>query len=194
MRRFHKIGIALIVILAVAVAATRLEIPMNRLPTPGNIDDEKSKTEELQRELAILKKKQAKYKKQRRILKAQAGAFWPASSDKNPKVLVQNEFKKLAQNAQVTLDSMGGIQVNEASELVREVMFSIQLNTSMQEFSKLLAQMAQSSHHFYWDRCTIRPDKRKDPRNVRISGKLKTFVLTPEATRFIFEKEQVPSS
>ena len=189
MKNFRKIGLVIIGFLVVVVVAMRLDLSTEDLPLPGNIDAEREHYDELSQDLAVRKKKRAEYNKKKERLRQRADRFWPAKEN-NPKVTVQSSFQKMAREAHVTIDNMGGVQISDVSDYIRKVQFSIRLQTSMQEFSRLLAQLQESSYPLFWDRCRIRPDDPRDPKEVRISGRLKTYVLTPAATEFIYGEEQ----
>jgi hypothetical protein len=56
----------------------------------------------------------------------------------------------------------------------------------MRDISRLLAEVEEAQISFAWQSCTIRPDNIRDPREVRLNGRIEALMLSPEAAESLF--------
>ena len=179
---------ALIVgVLVVALALKYANLPTDNLPLSGNIRKLEKGLVRRRKQLRKLKAKKQDREKILTELRTQARPLWMVGGGKTAAVEVQTEFQRLARQAQVKIATVGAPRANKVLDLthVREIEFAVRITASMQEISRLLAEVECSPHKFYWSSCTMRPDNKRTPQRVVLSGKIKALVLSKEATTFL---------
>ena len=183
----HRL-LAVVVVLGMLVALKYANLPLERLPLPENIRTQERQLLKRRRQLAELQAEREKRKQAFAALQQAAEPFWQIQG-KTPAVEVPSEFAKLARQAQVKIEQVGAPRSGKVLDLnhVREVEFSVRLTASMREVSRLMAQMERDKNVFYWSRCNIRPDNKRDPKAVVLTGQIRVLVLTPEASKFLGE-------
>ena len=174
-------------LLAVAAVLGVFVLPLDRVPFPQSIQEQERQLRRLQKRLAAIEAEQSAMNQEVAKLREKAAPFWQVQGKTPPVVEVPAAFAKLAQQAQVKVQQVGAPMANKMLDLthVREVEFSVQVNGSMREIGRLLAQVEQSTQKLLWKNVTIRPDNPTSPKMVLLNGRIRALVLSPEATRFL---------
>ncbi len=174
------------VILAGVFAWECADLPIDRLPLRRNIQKLEQELEERRTELAELKAGRKARLDAITRMRRKAQPFW-LTETQNPLVQVPTEFTKLARLAQVTVQRPGDPRKTKVLDMthVSQIEFSVRATASMREISRLLAEVEQSQHKFYWGVCQIRPDNRRTPQQAVMTGRIRALVLSPEASKFI---------
>lgn len=184
----QKLEVAVAILLVVLVVVFRGNVPTDELPTAENIDSRVEECRKLQEDIAELRQRRQIYEDELAELRRQARPFWPAGN-RAPGVQVQSELEQLARQARVTIQTISGLRESKLTENVRSVELTIRMNAPMREVSMLLKELRKARHPLHWASCSIRPDNPREPKGVVLTGKIRAFVLTAEATEFIFGRQ-----
>ncbi|MEA2012511.1 MAG: GspMb/PilO family protein [Verrucomicrobiota bacterium] len=185
-------GVAIIIILAIfyliRFSGTGFDMPLD-LPSEATISAKLDKLEKLNKKLRNTKETRLKEKAKRKRLTQLTEAFWKTTGQ-IPASEIQRALEKTARKARVQMRTIGAPKVNETSENIREVELSVSINTQMKDLSRFIKEIDLARPRFFWDNCSIRPDRINDPRGVILSGKIKSYVLTKTATEFLLGKNE----
>ena len=192
LRRWQKLSgaqrlLALAFVICSVLLILKYGVSLDALPLPENIATAEARAATLREELAALRDADGARDAQFARLRGLAQPFWHTQGGK-PSVEVIREFDRLAREAQVKISHVGEPLRKTLPGLneVGVVEFRVQLSkVSMREVSRLLAKIEQSRQHFFWSTCTIRPDNRRAPKMVVLTGKIHALVLDATASRFL---------
>ncbi|MBT3377628.1 MAG: hypothetical protein HN742_14260 [Lentisphaerae bacterium] len=202
-------------ILAVLLMWNYGTMPIGDLPFPSTIREEERNLLKLKQRAAELEAERQREVQQLADLQEMATPFWQIEG-KKPKTEIKAHFTRLNMAAQRSLGSTGfylttgppALRALPESNYVSELTFSVTLKSAtMRKVSKLLEQLDNAPHRFYWSRCTInaagtrsvptRPSSRAktrvpaqvkkpaDDKTVSLTGTIKALVLSPDATHFL---------
>ncbi len=179
------LAVALVV---VAFLLARRYLPMMEIPTDGLIREETVRLESLAGDLAVQQKMNGDWYADVQRLRKKAAVFWVRKDAGVPvEQEVLDEFNDIARLASVNIQSREPrlVRIPNAAN-VQEVELRIEMRgISMKEFTRLLKEIARSKRKFYWASCKIDPDNVQKPTGIRVTGRLKAYVLTDEATRLL---------
>ena len=189
----------LAVMVIVGLLFVRQYLPMIEIPTDGRIKEEEQRLQSRLGDLAVQKKMNEDWEKELVQLRGKATMFWVRVRQGIPvEQEVLEEFNKITTRAIVNITSRESRPLkNPNSNYIQEVELKIELRSvSMREFSRLLKEISQNRRKFYWVYCTINPDNAQKPTGIRVSGRLRAYVLTDEGTRLLGSApvEQLPET
>jgi len=193
MRRFwhrmtgrQRLLLAVAGILGVFLFLRYADLPLDALPLPANIAVQEKRLLRLRKQVTRIKREEREQQAALRELRAQSSAFWQVL-DGTPTAVVPTEFRKLTMQVQVQPQTVAAPRKNRVLDMthVSEVEFGVRLTATMRTACRLLAGLDRTRPAFYWSRCKLQPDNKRDPQNVVINGRLRALVLSPEASRFL---------
>lgn len=177
----------LVVILLIAGYAYEYGIA-DMVAGQASLSSLEDKVRSLKLEQVEKKKAVAKELAKKDLVKFNSKYFWTTTS-KVQTLTISNALDKAAKRAQVKFRSTGSPRVTEVSKNIRKVQIAFSLRCSMRDASRFYHQVDNMEHAFFWDRCTIRPD-RADATQTYISGTLVTYVLMKDATKMLQDKSE----
>ena len=172
----------------VKLSGGSLDIPLD-IPSESKISSKLYELEKLNKKLRNTKETELREKEKRKRLIQLTDTFWKTTGQ-IPASEIQRTLEKTARKARVQMRTIGAPKTNEISENIREVELSVSINTQMKDLSRFIKEIDLIRPRFFWDNCSIRPDRINDPRGVILSGKIKSYVLTKTATEFLLGKNE----
>ncbi len=186
----HIVMGAVLVVLAVMVA--RQYLGMIRLPTMSRIEEETKSLQSRKMDLKVLEKQVTDWESELADMQTRAIPFWAVGARGGAiEQEVIKEINGMARAAKVTLSKVD-TQRNKIAQYtgIQEVEIRLELKgTTMQEVARFLAEVDRSKRILYWSYCKIAPDNPRTPKGVNLSGRLKAYAMTQEASEFILGKQ-----
>lgn len=178
----QKFLLLVMVLVGIFFSRQYLRVALEKLPTDAALEREKQLLESRKKDLAVVQKRLETQGETIDRLRDQAAIFWRVPR-KQCKQDVMAAFSKIARNAQVQRHRVDKPKENKVLNLenVYEVEFSVQVDATMREVTRLLAEIERSKERFFWSECTIRPDNTRAPKKVRLTGKVRALVLSDDA-------------
>ena len=178
----------LIVMVIVCLLFVRQYLPMIEIPTDGHIKEMEQRLQSKLNDLEVQKKMNEDFEKELVRLRGKSDMFWVRVRQGIPvEMEVLEEFNNVTRMANVNIkDRKQRLVKNQNSNYIQEVEIDIVLSgVPMREFSRLLKEINQNRRKFYWVSCSISPVNQQKPTGINVTGKLKAYVLTDEATRLL---------
>ncbi len=172
----------------VSLLVLRQYMPMVELPTDSRIEDEMARLKSLRGDLAVTQKMNSDWQKEVAELRGKSGLFWVRKRPTLPvEQEVLEEFNNIARLASVNIQSREARLVkNNNANYIQEVELRMDMRSvSMREVTRLMKELDEAKREFRWASCKIDPDNVQKPTGVKLSGRLRAFVLTEEATRIL---------
>lgn len=173
-------------LVVLAILLLRQYLPMIQLPTNGRIQEETQRLQSRMDDLAVQKKMNSDWELELDRLRKKAAIFWVRTKTSMPvEQEVLEEFNNVARLASVNIQSKEPRLVKVPnSNFVQEVEIRLDMRSvSMKEFTRLLREIERNRRKFYWASCKIDPDNVQKPTGIRVSGRLKAYVLTEDCDR-----------
>lgn len=190
--------IVLIGLMAVLVILLfRQYMPMVELPTNGLIEDELVRLKSLRNDLAVEKKMNIDWQQEQMALASKASIFWVRTKPGIPvEQEVLEEFNNIVRLASVNIQTKESKLLKVPnSNYIQEVELKLEMRgASMREFSRLLSEIETNRRRFFWASCRIDPDNPLKPTGVRVSARLKAFIMTEEGGRLLYSAPVVASN
>ena len=166
----------------------RQYLPMIELPTDSHIQEEQDRLKSLRGDLAVQKKMNQDWQGELAALRSKSGQFWIRTRTTLPvEQEVLEEFNNIARLASVNIQSREArlIKTNNVN-YIQEVELRMEMRgVSMREVTRLLRELENARHSFCWSSCKIEPDNLQKPTGVKLSGRLRAFVLNEEAVKVL---------
>ena len=198
--RNKKIVLCVLAALLLVVVA-RQYLPMVELPTESRLEQKLAELKSVRGDLGVAKKTLALRQEDARSMQELTGQFW-IMGDGSAKLdqEVNSEFNRITRMAQIT--GVAGTQKvdlgrEKTDSFLQDVTITADFrNISMQDFSRLLAQLRQprNAGRFRWEYCKITPDNPRTPKALNISVRLKVLALNDEALAFLGYREPLPGN
>lgn len=179
------LGVLLVI---VTILVIRKYLPMVELPTSGRIQEEQEKLSSLMMDLAVQQKTNDEWNLRVAQIRKKASAFWVRTKTGMPlEQEVVEEFNNVARLASVNIQSKEPKLVKSQNmNYLQEVELRVEMRgITMKEFTRLLKEISRNKRKFYWASCKIDPDNIQKPTGIRVTGRLKAYVLTEEAVRLL---------
>ena len=177
-----------VLLVVFALLLVRQYLPMIELPTDSHIEEELGRLKSLRGDLAVMKKMNSDWQKEVSELRGKSGQFWIRSRTTLPvEQEVLEEFNNIARMASVNIQSKEArlIKTNNVN-YIQEVELRMEMRSvSMREVTRLLREVENARHSFSWASCKIEPDNLQKPTGVKLSGRLRAFVLNDEAIKIL---------
>lgn len=190
-----KMVFLVVVLIIVTILLVRQYLPMVQIPTNGRIAEEEQVLQSKVNDLAVQKHTTAEWQHELAQLRKKSTGFWvrvrtgmPVESE------VLEEFNNVARLASVNIQSREPrlVKVPNAT-YIQEVEIRIELRgVTMREFSRLLRELSRNRRKFHWVSCRIDPDNVQKPTAVRVTGRLRAYVLTEEGTKLLGSAAEEP--
>ena len=185
--KLQKVVLAAL-LLAFAVMLINQYMPMIELPTDSHIQEEQNRLKSLRSDLAVKKKMNQDWQAEVAGLRSKSGQFWLRTRTTLPvEQEVLEEFNNIARLASVNIQSREArlIKTNNVN-YIQEVELRMEMRgVSMREVTRLLRELENARHSFSWSSCKIEPDNLQKPTGVKLSGRLRAFVLNEEAVKVL---------
>jgi len=149
---------------------------------PGKelLDKEVTEIKKLQGTLQKELNDAAVLKHRRDLFASQSKDYWVPLRDGKAETEVHKAVEQAARLANLKLSSLGDIRNSKINDGLLMMDLSISSTDSMENTARFLSELYRSSPRFYWQRCTIRPDNLREPKNIVLSGNLKFVLVSDE--------------
>lgn len=185
--KIQKIVLAMLLV-AFAFMLGHQYLPMIELPTDSHIESEQTRLKSLRSDLSVMKKMNQDWQAELSELRSKSGQFWVRTRTTLPvEQEVLEEFNSIARLASVNIQSREAklIKTNNVN-YIQEVELRMEMRgVSMREVTRLLRELENAKHSFAWASCKIEPDNLQKPTGVKLSGRLRAFVLNEEAVKIL---------
>jgi len=192
-----KLTILIALLVVFAIAMFKQYMPMLKLPTNSRIEDEEQRLKSLLGDLGVQRKMNSAWQADLAALNVKAGKFWKRAKTGSPvEQEVLDEFNNIARLASANIQSRQASLVKASnSNYVQEVELRIEMRgISMKEFTRLLKQLRDNRRKFYWHTCRIEPENVQKPTGVKVSGRLKAYILSDDGSRILAAGKELSSS
>jgi hypothetical protein len=168
-------------------------LSLPELPTRAAIEEEGEALALARSRLDKLTRRSARQDKEVAELNVLASPFWrtsESSADRETQV-VRSALDRLASRAKVSaprIVSQGRIPL-QGHEYIHAIELSVDWTVMMKEVTRLLNEIEKSDQIFQWTECTIRPNNVRDPKEVRVLGRVRALVLNQEAQSLLAASE-----
>ncbi len=135
-----------------------------------------TKQKELQKELNshnILKRNRDSYIESSHL-------FWIIPRDGDAETNAQKIIEEAAKAADLSLNTIGRVQVNKISEGLAYNDISLQASASIEQISKFVDEIARRKPRFYWSSISMAPDNIRNPQKVVVSGSVRFVSVTDD--------------
>jgi hypothetical protein len=187
----RRVLLLVVVLLAVLAAILLFGSGVSEWPLPGNLQREEATVRQLRDELARLRKEEATNQRWLETLRQKARPIWHIKGDKLPSVEVQNELEKVAQRAQVSIQSLGAPRTSKLAENISGIELSLHIVGSMRDVGRFLTEVEKNTPGFCWVSCSLRPDNPRTPHGVILDGRIQALALSPEAQKSLFGEKGI---
>ena len=163
-------------------------LPMMQLPTKGRIQQLEQSLKSKQSDLAVQQKMNDDWRNNLNLIQKNSSMFWTRKKPNIPlEQEVSEEFKDILRIASVNLRRQTAkIIKNQNSQYVQEVEIEIQMaDSSMKEFARLLREVAAHRRKLVWTYCKIDAENPNAPTTIKVTGRLKAYLLTEDASRIL---------
>ncbi len=190
MRRMSKQHKIMAILLIVILGAYAYEYGLaDMLGGQKSVSSLKNELHRLKMEKYNKQKAAAREKAKKDLLNANSIYFWKTTG-RVPTLTIQSALNKAASSAQVKFRNTGTPRDMDVAENIKKVQMSVSLQCSMRDASRFFQEVDTMRPAFFWDNCTIRPDRR-EVNKVYISGTLVTYVLEKKASKLLSGDKEV---
>jgi Tfp pilus assembly protein PilO len=186
-----KILLLIMLALAVVLAMQFSGLSIGELPTQEAIEQQGKSLRSAQKRLRKLTKQNRHEDKQLAELNAMAAPLWQISGRVSEQE-VREQLERLAREAKVSLPRITTMKRSSVQgyDYIDEVELSITWTATMKEITRLLYQIDTSKRVFRWTNCSIRPVNPRDPKEVKLMGRLRALVLNTEAQTMLTGEQE----
>ena len=177
-----------IVIVFLAFLLFRQYMPTIQLPTNSRIAEEEKRLESKLGDLEVQKKMNEDFQKEVAEVRQRMTMFWMRNHVGIPlEQEVLDEFNSVARLSGVNIQNKEAKLVkNNNSTFVQEVEIRLEMRgISMKELTRLMRQISTNRRRFHWYYCRIEPDNPQRPSGVKVSARLRAFVLTDDGSALL---------
>ncbi|MFA4943208.1 MAG: hypothetical protein WC789_00730 [Lentisphaeria bacterium] len=175
-RQTVAIAAAALLLGAGTVAAVRLA------PTAARVSQARNQLA-VQRENLRQAQAQAAARQTRRAkFQANHDDCWIPARHGNAETALGKIVEEAARQAGIRLTTLGEVRAtSQGGEGVGVLELTVGATEPMEGIARFLAELAKAKPQFHWQRCTLRPDNPRAPRNIVLAGTLRVVTLTDPA-------------
>ncbi|MDP7396602.1 MAG: hypothetical protein QGF67_14005 [Lentisphaeria bacterium] len=184
-KRPLAIGGAIIVVLVAVYVLRFLNFEL-ALPTAAKIQVEEKRARELRQGIEDTRKEVLDIEMERLDLVDATAGFWPFETNK-----IQDRIEQLARRSGLQLKTVGAPNPVPVSEYVRAVDVNINSHTTMKSAAQFIQAIEENGpYRLEWFNCILRPNQPREPTGVQITGKIRAYVLSDDAAKFVAGVDQ----
>ena len=177
-----------VVVAVLAILLFRQYLPKIHLPTNGRIAEEEKRLESKLNDLAVQKKMNEDFQKEIGVLRQRMSMFWMRGRVGIPvEQEVLDEFNSVARMSGVNIQNKEAklVKTNNAN-FVQEVEIRLEMRgVTMKEMVRLMRQVSMNRRRFHWYHCRMEPDNLQRPTGLKVSARLRAFVLTDDGSALL---------
>ncbi len=179
------IGGAIIAVLVTVYVLRFLNLELV-VPTPAMIQAEEKRAQKLRQDIEGARQDVLDIEMERLDLVDATAGFWPFEINK-----IQDRIEQLARRSGLQLKTVGAPSPVPVSEYVRAVDVNINSHTTMKSATRFIQAIEENGpHRLEWFNCILRPNQPREPTGVQITGKIRAYVLSDDAAKFVAGVDQ----
>ena len=183
------------VIMAIlGIMLVRQYLPEVQLPTNGRIAEEEMRLNSKLSDLAVQRKMNEDFNAEIDGLRGKMSMFWtPGRVGVPVEQEVLDEFNRVVRLSGVNIQNKEAkLLKNANATFIQEVEIRLDMrDVTMREYTRFMQQISQNKRKFYWYQCRIEPDNVQKPMGLKVSARLRAFVLTEDASTLLDSGEIV---
>lgn len=193
-KKRYTLYVILFMLLVGGYAYTLLDLGEVNLPTRARIREQRKNLRHQQQKLQDFIALQNTRETLREEVAQLALGYWRADSKKPPTTEIQSKIERLGNQTGVRLNRVGAPKIVEISDNLVAVEVQISSATSIRKFARFCRELENHRPRLVWEYCSIRPNRQKDPTGILLSGRVRAYVLSREASAYLRDsgKERKP--